>query len=371
MVNKCFFLLDSLSVGGSERKTIRAANLLVERGMHVHIGFLNATVDLRKTIDSRIPVFSGKRKGKFDVGLLRQIRRYILEQEIDIVWAVNLYPILYLFLATRGMRRKVRVIGSSNITVFRNAYENRKMRLYAPIIRRLDGFVFGSHQQKSLWENKYSLSGGNLSVIHNGVDTNWFSTGAPDMDRIAARNLYGFDESDIVIGMVAQFRVEKAHSDLLAACRVLDRRGIPVRLLLVGCGDEEGNIHKLAEEWEIADKVVFAGQLEDVRPALEAMDIFALTSRAVETFSNAALEAMAMGLPAVLSDLSGASEMVSNEVNGFIYPPGDVEALTASLERLKDKDFRQQCGRRGRGIVVERFSSSVMADQYVRVIWGT
>lgn len=369
MVKKCFFLLDSLSVGGSERKTVRVANKLVERGEHVQLGFLNADSDLRQSIDPRIPVFSGRRKGKFDIFLLKEIRRYIDEQDINIAWGVNLYPLLYLFLATRGFRRKVRVIGSSNITVFRNTYEIRKMRLYAPIIRRLDGFVFGSYRQKSLWENKYRLSGGNLGVIYNGVDTNWFSAAAPGLDRIAARKIYGFDDLDIVIGMVAQFRVEKAHGDLLAACSILSQRDFPVKLLLVGSGGEEVNIRNRAKELGITDKVIFTGQLDDVRPALAAMDIFALTSRSVETFSNAALEAMAMGLPAVLSDLSGASEMVNDRENGSIYTPGDVDALVQALESLLDVETRQNYGRRAREIVEKRFSIETMADQYLQIIW--
>jgi len=370
-MEKCFFLLDSLGIGGSERKSIRAANLLVERGYPVHVAFLNAKSDLRDMIDPRIPVYVGNRKGKLDLRLLKEIRRYIQDHGIQVTWAVNLYPILYLFFATRGMGGKVRVIGTSNITVFRNSYEQMKMKLYAPVIRRLDGFVFGSHQQQAQWQREYSLYKVGLHVVHNGIDTSWFSAGALDLDRSSARENYGFSDSDIVIGMVAQFRVEKAHEDLVAACRTLRQSGFPVKLLLVGSGNEEDRIHALAAEWGILDAIVFTGQLDDVRPALTAMDIFALTSRAVETFSNAALEAMSMKLPAVLSDLSGASEMISDEVNGFIYPPGDVGALTEALERFMDKDFRQSCGSRAREVVVERFSSSIMADQYVRVIWGT
>ena len=370
MVKKCFFLLDSLSVGGSERKTVRAANLLVDRGRDVHLGFLNATTDLRQAIDPRIHVFSGNRKGKFDVRLLMEIRRYINEHNIDTAWAVNLYPVIYLFLATRCTRRKVRVIGSSNITIFRNAYENRKMRLYAPIIRKLDGFVFGSHQQKTAWEKKYKLFGRNLSVIHNGVDTSLFSTGVSDVDRVTSRNLYGFDETDIVIGMVAQFRVEKAHSDLLAACRMLCQQGAPIKLLLVGGGDEKESIRNLAEEWNIADKVVFAGQLDDVRPALVAMDIFALTSRSVETFSNAALEAMSMCLPAILSNIGGAEEMVEHGVNGYVYPPADIDELTACIKKLIDKAVLKELSFAARKRVVEKFSSNIMADQSESIIYG-
>ena len=336
----------------------------------MHLGFLNATPTLANAINPRIPLLAGNRKGKLDLRLLRQIRRYIKDEDIDVVWSVNLYPLLYLYLATRGLGRKVRVIGSSNITEFRNAYERAKMRIYAPIISRLDGFVFGSHQQQALWEERYGLKGDKLHVIHNGVDTAWFRAGAAAMDRKAVRQRYGFDEPAVVIGMVAQFRPEKAHGDLIEAVCELRQSGFDAKLLLVGSGPEQQRIRDLVQRRGVADHVVFAGQLDDVRPALSAMDVFALTSRSVETFSNAALEAMAMELPAVLSDLSGATEMVSNGVNGFVYPPGDVGELKNTLVSLMDSDLRRHFGRTGRRIVEERFSATTMAEQYSKLIRG-
>ena len=81
------------------------------------------------------------------------------------------------------------------------------------------------------------------------------------------------------------------------------------------------------------------------------------------------VEAMAMGLPVVLSDLSGASEMISSEGNGFLYPPGDVAALTTALENLMDAEARQNCGRISRNNVEQRFSLSHMTDRYAEIIW--
>ncbi|MDQ3776329.1 MAG: glycosyltransferase [Pseudomonadota bacterium] len=108
-----------------------------------------------------------------------------------------------------------------------------------------------------------------------------------------------------------------------------------------------------------------------MRPALLAMDVFVLTSKAVETFSNAALEAMAMARPVVLSDVGGAREMVSEGKNGYVYPKGDVERLAQILKLIHDRPhLRQALGDVGRVMVEERFSFSQMVDEYERLAFA-
>jgi glycosyltransferase involved in cell wall biosynthesis len=262
----------------------------------------------------------------------------------------------------------IRLVGSTNITLFRNAYEHLKMHIYRPIIRRLDAFVYGSYAQMNLWKKRYKLDTAAMTVIHNGVDTEHFSVDACRIDKAEARQRFDLDPNSIVFGSVAQFRVEKAQGDLVRAVSVLRKRGCNVELLLVGDGSERAAVELLAREYGLSDHVRFAGQMDDVRPALIAMDVFVLTSVAVETFSNAALEAMSMGKPAVLSDIGGAREMVTDGYNGYVYVPGNLSELIRQLEKLLTRTEIERMAKNAKTVVAERFSAAAMTDNYEKVI---
>ena len=366
----CVFLLDSLGVGGSERKTVAVANKLADRGHKVHLAFLNFNRDIRDTVDPSIPTVDLQRTGKLDFAVVRRLEKYIRENDVGVVWSVNLYPMLYGYLSALLAPGRVRVIGSSNVSVFRNFYENAKMLVYWPLIHLVDAFVFGSERQMNEWERRYFIRTASRIFIHNGVDLSRFVPEAGIERSKSLRAQFGLSEDDIVIGNVAQFRVEKAHADLLRACNSLRDEGKNVKLLLVGDGVMLDEVKSQASSLGIGDAVVFAGLLEDVRNALSAMNIFALTSVAVETFSNAALEAMAAGLPLVLSDIGGASEMVVAGRNGYVYPPGDVPELVRRLRQVIDADnAMSEFGTESRSIAEESFSSELMADRYEQVIW--
>lgn len=366
----CLFLLDNLGIGGSERKTILVANRLAERGRRVHLVFLNMSRDIGGTIHSDIPRVVLKRRGKLDLRAVGTIRNYVQRHGIETVWAVNLYPMLYAYLATRIPRWDIRLIGSSNVSLLRNRYELLKMYLYKPVMRRLDAFVFGSQRQMDIWVSGYSLGLPEMTVIYNGVLTDRFSPAAYGSDRIAARAVWGLSEEGIVLGNVAQFRVEKAQRDIVEAARLLREKGYPVQVLLVGDGSERPSVEALVRNHGMSDIVRFAGLLDDVRPALLAIDVFVLSSIAVETFSNAALEAMSMGCPAVLSDIGGAREMVTDGFNGYVYQPGNPGALACQLQKMMGAAELIRLGTNARQRVLDRFSADAMADRYEVLIWG-
>ncbi|MDP6095455.1 MAG: glycosyltransferase family 4 protein [Gammaproteobacteria bacterium] len=366
----CLFLLDNLGIGGSERKTIAAANILARRGYSIYLAFLNLSYDIHDTLEPSISTLDLQRVGKLDVSAVYQLRQYLKDNRISTIWSVNLYPMIYAFLATRIMAAPVRVIGSSNVSVFRNYYENTKMLIYSPIIRWVDDFVFGSERQMTDWRKRYFIGNATYSVIHNGVDLSRFSPSINSSQRSRERTQLNISENEIVFGKVAQFRAEKAHSDLLYACKIQIDNSNKIKLLLVGDGPTLNIVRMQAKSLGIEDSVIFAGLMEDVRPALCAMDVFVLTSVAVETFSNAALEAMAMGLPVVLSNIGGAAEMVESDYNGYLFPPGDVATLSERLKQISDKEVIKRLGKASRQMVESHFSADRMADRYEALIWA-
>ena len=176
------------------------------------------------------------------------------------------------------------------------------------------------------------MDGVESRVIYNGVNADYFDRTRTSDDL---RERLGLADS-FVIGCVGRLDREKNQSALLEVAARLNSETQRCDVLLIGAGPALDQLRQQAIDLGIGDRVHFPGRMKDVRSALKTMDVFVLPSIAVETFSNAALEAMAMSLPVVLSDIAGAPEMVVDGETGFLYEKDDLERLAKLLVRLRD-----------------------------------
>jgi glycosyltransferase involved in cell wall biosynthesis len=359
------FLLSNLCIGGSERKTVRIVNALHRREHNIHLAWLNGPENLRHEIASGVPTICLERYGKFSWRALRRLEQYVRAHQIRRVVCMNLYPFLYAKALRLLMGNAApSCIVTVNTTEFVSRKEALQMAIYAPLMRSADGIVFGCGYQLDLWAKRYRLPIEKCRYIYNGVDSDHFSAYAVGLSARDHRATFNLDPDDFVVGTVGKFRPEKQQGDLIEAVTRLHAQGLRTFALIVGDGENDLALKKRAANAGVMDYIRFVGEMRDVRPALAAMDVFVLTSLS-ETFSNAALEAMAMGRPVVLSDVGGAREMVWEGANGHLYPASDVGQLTAILERLAtDLPATRRMGEKARRIAVERFSFSRMIDEY-------
>ncbi|OSM07113.1 glycosyltransferase family 4 protein [Magnetofaba australis] len=359
------FLLNTLTMGGSERKHVLLANWLHARGWRVEIAYLKAPHTLKELLDPAIPLHFLDRRGKWDPRVVRALSKRLREGAIETLWAVQHYPIVYAFPAARLTGR--RLYCSLNKTFFRRRRDELKMALYAPLFRRADRLLFGCEAQMRFWMQRYALPSERCGFIHNGVDAARFDRAPLLAERERLRAQWGVGDDEVLLGAAATFRPVKRLEEFLEAGRRLMERGAPLKLALVGDGPEADKYHAFVRDNGLAERVILPGRMMDVRPALAAFDGFVLSSIA-ETFSNAALEAMAMGLPVVISDAGGAPEMVFDGDNGYRYPPGDAAALSDAMARLLDAEHRHKLGQNARATVLQRFTFERMARQVASVL---
>ncbi len=199
-----------------------------------------------------------------------------------------------------------------------------------------------------------------IVTLTNGVDTGR----APRRDHALsdpARILY-----------VGRLHPQKGLDTLVRAFALLRARlPQPVVLRLVGEGPAEQELRRLAHELGVAELVGFAGRQEDVTPHLDDADVFVLYSR-VEGLSNALLEALAAGLPAVVSDIPGNRTVVTDGRTGLVVPVDDAPALASALERLlTDDGLRTRLGTAGRLAVEQVYSFDRVAAQYIDLYAST
>src|SRR5712691_11182881 len=358
-------LLNNLGIGGSERKIVRVANALRQASHDIHLAYLNAPHTLRGSVDPDLPAVHLDRSGKFSLPALGRLKRYTLEQNISHVACVNLYPLLYAQAVAWQLGKQAPVVSVMvNTTDFSTPGDERQMIVYAPLLCRATHLVFGCRLQQEQWVERYGLRTANSRVIYNGVDQAHFNTAALAQTREQLRRRCGFPLDAFIAVTVGQMRPEKQQTDLVQAVAALAARGLRIHALLIGEGDERGAIARCIAALGVRDRVHLAGAADEVRPFLKLADAFVLTSTS-ETFSNAALEAMAMGLPVILSRIGGAAEMVEAGKNGFLYSPGNVTELARHIAALAgNAGLTRKMGAAAAARVQDGFGFTRMLDEY-------
>jgi glycosyltransferase involved in cell wall biosynthesis len=182
-----------------------------------------------------------------------------------------------------------------------------------------------------LWE-KQIMPRSKLHLLGNGVDLARFQPRPETRKEVRAE--LGIDEGKIAVGLVARLVAEKGVPELIEAA---ERLGERYTVLIVGPRDPEKADALPEELLERAEEsgVRLLGMRKDVERIYQGLDLFVLPSHR-EGFPRAAMEAAASGLPVVASDIRGCRQVVSDGVNGFLFPVRDVDALTGAIARLGD-----------------------------------
>jgi glycosyltransferase involved in cell wall biosynthesis len=197
------------------------------------------------------------------------------------------------------------------------------------------------------------------ALLRNGIDVARFRALGESTE---AKRVMGLDPTRPVVGTVGRLETRKGHDRLLEALGVLSAsaNGSAPQLLLVGDGPLRESLERRARELGVEHTVHFAGRLEDVRPALAAMDVFVLPSRE-EGMSNALLEAMAAARPVVATDVGGNGEIVREGHTGLLVPADDGDALATALgQLLRDRERAARFGQTGLEDALANFNAGTM-----------
>lgn len=227
-------------------------------------------------------------------------------------------------------------------------------------VRRI--IVPSSHVSREL-ETLYDLPAVKMALVPHGVDTRHFSPEAARARRDGARQALGFRASDLVAVFVGGAYRLKGLPALLEAIRLLpDTR---LRLLVVGA---DRTAELAAEERRgLAGRIFFAGRVPNVREAYAAADFFVLPTL-YDGFSFSTLEAMACGLPVVVSRRAGVADLLTDGVEAFLLSdPRDPREMGRALERLgSDTALLARMGLAARA-TAEKYSSAEMARRTMEV----
>ena len=212
--------------------------------------------------------------------------------------------------------------------------------------RYVTQYIAVSKALKTRLVEEHKIPANKISVIYNGVELDQYNPNRNASDTV--RRSLGITDDHPIIGTIGRLVYQKGFSYFLKAAKRIYSEKKQVRFVIVGYGQEETNLKRLAESLDISKVCTFAGLRFDVAQLMSAFDVFVLSS-VLEGLPRIVIEAMAMKRPIVATDIDGVREELRHEGTGLLVPPADPKALAeAVLILLDDRQRAERLGREAR-----------------------
>jgi glycosyltransferase involved in cell wall biosynthesis len=181
-------------------------------------------------------------------------------------------------------------------------------------------------------------------TVYNGIDTELFRNSVESADEQELRHSIKISENKYIILSVGRYVEQKSHETLIRALPQILSSVPDTHLVLVGWGEREQRLRRLAGRLDVRESVTVTGRVPEVYGYYSMADVFSLAS-SFEGFGIAAVEAMAAAVPVVASRVPGLDEVVVDGETGLLVSPGNpqsfAEAITVML-RENSNDFAEQ-----------------------------
>lgn len=358
MKKKLAFIIRSLNYGGAERQLVNLAKGLDKQGFDVSVLYFYPDGSFVKDLqESGISTICLEKQGRWHIfSFVWHLVRHLKQIHPDILHGYLGVPnLLTIFL--KPFFPSTRMIwGIRNSQHSPNLYGwlgNLVFQLECLFSHFADLIIVNSHAGKA-----YCITHGfpadKMMVISNGIDTEKFQ---PDREaRVKVRAEWGISENTILIGLVGRLDPRKDHPTFLKVAALLHQESQNIHFVCVGSGSENytRELHDLANELGMSDKVIWAGARADMPAIYNALDI-AVSSSYIEGFPNVIGEAMACGVPCVVTDVGDSAWIVGD--TGMVVPPRNPEALKNAIKQLIEELEANSCNSTHiRQRIVEQFS---------------
>jgi len=331
-------LIRSMHVGGTERQLIALANGLDKSKFDVQVAMMYAEGALLWELEriQNVKVIDLQKKSRWDlIKFFSRLMHCIRRNSFDIVYSflpdVNLIACLAVIMS-RKQQGLIWGIRASNMDLARYGWlpmvSYRLQRLFAGI----PDIIVSNSETGLMPILRFNPLIRKSVVIPNGIDVQRFR---PNIDaRIEYRKRLDVADHEHLIGIVARIDPMKDYETFIEAMGILEREAKNLRFICIGSGpaDYRAKLAKLATEKKIDGKIIWYGTCLDMPSMYNALDIACSASSHGEGFSNAIGEAMACGIPCVVTDV-GDSKLIVGDA-GEVVAPGEPEALAAGIKKI-------------------------------------
>lgn len=353
----------SLDVGGLERNVVNQVREGRRLGQRVSVVCMERT----GTLAEQVELLGGKvltlqKRPGLRPGMVMRMRRVMRDLRPDVVHSHQIATLLYGGAAAR-------LTGVPVVVHTEHGRERYATRLRTRVLGRAAGglcdvfYCLTRDMAGELREHRI-VAAHKIRVIRNGIDVAKFTDWSADPALV--RRGFGIPPQAPLIGTVGRLTEVKRQYVLIRAFAKVRQRFPAAHLLLVGDGPLLEQLRTLADSLGVGESVHFAGYQPHSGPYLQAMDVFALTSRS-EGMPQAVLEASVTELPVVASRVGGLPEVIEDGSSGILFEPeNDAELAKIIGELIADPARRKALGTAARARVESSFSVARMAAEYHR-----
>jgi glycosyltransferase involved in cell wall biosynthesis len=362
-------VLSLVEGGGAEKlayEMVRAGNPSSEPPVICCLQMVGALGEKLRQEGINVYCRSKNQKKGVDFGLVQWLSRVIRTEKIQVIHAHQYTPMFYAVSAA-FLAGDVKVIYTEHGRLYPDK-KRWKRYLFNPLLARyLDHIVSISESTKKAMVAVDNLPVEKIRVVHNGIDPKLFGH---TIDINAKRRSLCLDERCPIVGTAARLEEIKNIPMMLKAFKIILEKIPDARLIIAGRGSREEELKAFAMELGIAEKVLFIGLRLDLPEIYQLFNVFLLSSF-TEGISITLLEAMASGIPPVVTDVGGNPEVVVDGETGFLVPLDDDRLMADRvITLLENPEKAAIIGLKAKARVEEHFSFTTMMTDYFR-LYGT
>jgi glycosyltransferase involved in cell wall biosynthesis len=359
------FPVNRLIIGGAEQQLLELVRGLDKKQFQPIVAPLYPGGGLEDAFRAvpGVEVIDLNRRSKYDLRPLWTVTRLLRSRRVDIVQPF-LSPATFFGLLPALTRNATTTIVTERCGVRQSRGLGYKTyRTVEDLFSRLaDAIVPNSAAGAEMLVGR-GLPREKIRVIYNGINLDRLTVDAGAAAAHRARIAPQGQAS--VAGMLASLTPAKGHSTAIRALASLRERGQPVKLAIVGDGPLRSELEAQVDRLGLTDAVTFFGYQRNVSDFLATFDVLISSSRDNEGCSNSILEAMALGVPVIATDVGGNRELVRPGETGQLVAPDDPASLAGALIRIFEEpvEARKMAGR-ARELIDSQFSLAQMIRSY-------
>ncbi|NEO32411.1 MAG: glycosyltransferase [Symploca sp. SIO3C6] len=332
------FLIRSLNYGGAERQLVTLVKALDKKRLNTTVlVFYSGGTLAQELKDSGIQLISLEKRGRWDVvsfwwRLFQQLKRINPDALHSYLGVPNLLTIfLKPLLPSTKMIWGVR---ASNVDWSRYDWLSHLSFQLECLFSRFADLIIVNSNAGRVYHQDHGFPEQKMIVIPNGIDTERFKPNSGDRVRLRAE--WRIPEETILIGLVGRLDPMKDHPTFLKTAALMCQQRQNIYFVCVGSGAESytQTLYQLTRDLNISEQLIWAGVRSDMPVVYNALDIDVSSSYG-EGFPNVIGEAMACGVPCVVTDVGDSAWIVGD--TGMVVPPKDPELLKAAIEKLIER----------------------------------
>ncbi|MEW6213669.1 MAG: glycosyltransferase [Nitrospirota bacterium] len=362
MKKKVVHVTFDMSIGGAEQVIYNLVENTDRDKYEVSIICLDHPIGTfgRQLQEKGYEIIACDRKPGFDLSVVRMIHNLIVQHNIDVLHCHQYTPYVYGLFGAAFTRAKVIFTEHGRFYPDRRRF---KRILLNPLLSCFTDYVTAiSMATRNALIQYENFPRKNIKVIYNGIDDSRYMLPS----EVDLRQSLGINQDALILGTVARLDPIKNQKMMIKALGIIRSKHPNSCLLIVGDGPERENLESAALELGLSSHVLFTGFREDAHRFMKIMDIFLLTSFSEGT-AMTLLEAMACGLPCIVTDVGGNPEIVKDQDTGFVVSSNDEKALSKVIDMLiENGDLRKKIGMAGR----KRFEANFTVDKMVGAYQG-